>query len=219
MDPREAKRAKQLVGYVHQDLLAAKPPTVEAIVARADALKAKGADDEVTMLWRAWNLARERKDLYDRLLAAAFASSRWDVAVDAFRASCQSPSWKDATVPARFESAESLRAYLYRLSVGRLEDALRPLLEDLGRVQTNEYNEEWTVPMLEWVPFGRRTRMEALFEEVCEALAQQGERGEAFWRLGRLELSRHADAGWRITRFDFVEVPPGTPGRWSWESP
>jgi hypothetical protein len=70
-------------GFIHKDLLAARPPSVATLMAQANAAKGMGPDYKLMLLWRMVNLDPMRKDVRDRLLSAAWENRRYDLAVQA----------------------------------------------------------------------------------------------------------------------------------------
>lgn len=101
-------------GYMRADLLSTNAPTVAGFLMKADALKSRGAEFELAMLWRAINLDARRPDVLERLVASAFATRRFGLAVSGARLAVASGRFTLADLDAGFVSAESLRVQLGR---------------------------------------------------------------------------------------------------------
>jgi hypothetical protein len=100
-------------GFIHRSLLSPKQPTVDGLLEEAKRQKTSGADFELALLWRALNLAANRNDLYQAVLDAAFATRRYDVAVDALKVAIRGRQWPPPK-EVYFPSAEALRLHLWR---------------------------------------------------------------------------------------------------------
>ena len=110
---------KVKTGFIHQDLLAAKPPAIDGLLEKAK----QGGKVGLVLRWRALNLDPTRGDLLDAVLDASFALARFDVAVDAVRVAITAQRWPLVGEWAN-ATAGALRLTLYRAAVARLSSPI-----------------------------------------------------------------------------------------------
>lgn len=120
-------------GYVHRDLLSAKAPTVDGLLAQAAQLAAKGPDFETMLLWRAYNLDPDRTDVLAKLSGAAMRGGRPTVVIDAVALALQRGKW--LTDSGKLRTIADVRNYLYRACMLRRMDLVAPLLEHVSTTQ------------------------------------------------------------------------------------